>query len=66
MYILFHIIFRYGLSRDIEYSSLGYSKTLFFIHPACNSLHQLINTKFPVPPAAAARPLDNHRSALCL
>ena len=41
IYILFHILFRDGLSQDIEYSSLS-SKTLLFIHPICNSLYLLI------------------------
>ena len=44
IYIIFHIIFHYGLSHDIEYSSLCYSRTLLFIHSVyCyTSLHQQI------------------------
>ena len=33
IYILFHILFDYGLSQDIEYSSLGYT-----VGPCCLSV----------------------------
>ena len=36
--ILFHTLFHYGLSQDIEYISLC-SRALLPIHPICGSLH---------------------------
>ena len=43
IHILFHILFHYGLSQDIEYSSLVlYSRTLLFINLIYNTLHLLI------------------------
>ena len=38
--ILFPTIFNYGLTQDIERSSLGYSRSLF-IHPVYDRLHLL-------------------------
>ena len=42
-HILFHILFHYSLSQNIEYNSLGYTyiRTLFIL-PIYNSLHLLI------------------------
>ena len=40
---IFHILFHYGLSQDIEYSSLCINScTLLFIQSIYNSLHLLI------------------------
>ena len=43
MYILFHILFHYGLSQDIEYSSCVVQEDLVFIHSIHNTLHPLTN-----------------------
>ena len=49
-WILFHILFHYGLSQDIEYNSLLYRRTLLFIYSLSNSLHLLIpNSQYPPP-----------------
>ena len=43
VYILFNILFHYGLSWDIEYKfPVLDSRTLLFIHPVYHSLHLLI------------------------
>ena len=43
MYVLFHVLFCYGLSQDIEYSRLHYTVgPCFFIHSIYTSLHLLI------------------------
>ena len=55
---LFHIPFPYGLSQDIQYSSLCY-KT--FIHSVYNSLHLLIPNSHSIPPPSPIA-LGNHRS----
>ena len=46
IYILFHILFHYDLSEDIEYIS----KTLLFIHPIYNILPLLIPNSHSFPP----------------
>ena len=38
MYILFHILFQYGLSQDIKYSSLCYT-----VGPCCLSILYIID-----------------------
>ena len=49
-YILFHVLFHHGLSRDIEYSSLLCSRTLLSIHSIYNSSHLLIpNSQYFLP-----------------
>ena len=63
IYILFHIFFQYGLSQNIEYSSLCYSRTLLFIHSIYNSLHLLSQT----PTTSLSHPacyLNNHEFIL--
>ena len=57
IYILFHPLFHYGLSQDIEFPVLFpvlYSRTLLFIHSIniYNSLHLLIpySHSIPLPP----------------
>ena len=60
-YILFHILFHYGLSWDIEYSfPVLYSRTLSFIYPIHNSFNLLI----PNPNRSLPHPLllDSHKS----
>ena len=60
IYILFHILFLYGLSQDTECSSLCYTvgpcrlSILYY-----NSLHLLIvNSKLPIHPSRTQLPLD--------
>ena len=64
IYILFHILFHYGLSQDIEYSSLVlYSRTLLYINLIYNTLHLLIpNSQSILPPLPL--PIGNHRFVL--
>ena len=45
IYILFHILFHYGLSQDIEYSSLCYT-----VGPCCLSILYIANPKLPIHP----------------
>ena len=48
-YILFHILFHYGLSQDIEYSSLCYPVGpcwLLILYNIYNSLHLLKRIRF--------------------
>ena len=56
-----HILFHYGLSWDIEYSSLCYTVGPCYLPILYTSLHLLIpnSQSFPPPP-----PLGNHRSVL--
>ena len=66
IYILFYILFHYGLLQDIEYSSLWYrnnSRTLLFIHSVYNSLHLLTPNSQSNPPQHPL-PLGNHMSVL--
>ena len=46
-YIVFHILFHYGLLQDIGYSFLAIQATLLFIHSVYSSLHLLIQTPNP-------------------
>ena len=57
----FHILFYYGLSQDIEYSSLCY--TLLFIYSLCNSLHLLIPNSESFTPSYP-HSLGNYKSFL--
>ena len=49
-YSFFHILFYYGLSQDIEYSSLCSTVRLLFMHSICNTLHLLISDSQSIPP----------------
>ena len=52
MHILFHILFCYGLSLDIEYSSpCSVNRCLLFTHPIYNSLRLLIPNSHSMPPS---------------
>ena len=55
IYIVFHILFHYGLSQDIEHSSLCYT-----VGPCYNSLHLLIPDFQSILPSL----LGNHKSVL--
>ena len=55
IYILSHILFHYGLSQDIEYSSLGY--TVGPCGPIFTSLHLLANPKLQILPSPTPHPL---------
>ena len=62
VYILFfNIIFHLGLSQEIVYSSVLYSRTLFSIHSECNSLHLLAPKSLSIP---LPQPLSSHKSVL--
>ena len=72
MYILFYILFHYGLSQDIEYSSLCYrpmlsiqsvrnSRPMLSIQSVCNTLHLLIPNSHSVPPPLPPLPWQ-HKS----
>ena len=63
IYILFHILFHYGLSQDIEYSSLCYTVGTLFIHSIYNSLHLLNPNSQSILPSPLL-PLGNHKSIL--
>ena len=62
IYILLDILFHYGLSQDIEYSSLCCSRTLLFIHSlyiiVCFCWCQTPNPSLP------HLPVGNHKSSL--
>ena len=62
--IQFYILFHYGLSQDIEYSSL-YSRTLFFIYSMYNGLYLLISNSQSILPLLPLKK-GNHKSVLCL
>ena len=64
-YSLFNILFHYGLSKDTEYSSVLYSRTLFFIHPTYKSWYLLTPTSRSIPPPPAS-PLANTSYSLSL
>ena len=49
IHILFYILFHYGLSQNVEYSSLLYRRTLFFIH--------LISVPLLIPNSQSISPL---------
>ena len=50
MYILFHILFHYGLSQGIYHRfPVPYSRTLLFIHSIYNGLHLLIPNTWSIP-----------------
>ena len=51
LYILFHIIFHYGLSQHIEYSSLCFIVGPVFIHSVYNSLYLLTPNSQSIPPS---------------
>ena len=55
-YILFYILFHYGLPQDIEYSSILYSRSSLFIHSICNSSHLPIQNCHSTPPPAPLPP----------
>ena len=60
--ILFHILFHYDLSQDIESSSLCYTVgCLKLIHPIHTTLHLLIPHSQSSPPASLL-PLGKHKS----
>ena len=61
IYILFHILFRYVLQQDIEYSPRATNKALF-MHSIYNSLHRPISNSLPFLPRPL--PLSNHRAVL--
>ena len=64
IYILFHILFHYGLLQDTEcIVPVLYSRTLLFIHSICNSLHLLVPNSQSIPPPLPF-PLGNHRTVL--
>ena len=56
IYILFHILFHYGLSQDIEYSSLCYTvgpcclSILYIIVCLCPSQTPIPSLPYPCPP----------------
>ena len=64
--ILFHILFHYGPSQNIEYSSLCYSRTLLLIHSIYNSLHLLISNSHHIPPSPCLLPWQLWVYSLCL
>ena len=45
----FFSLFHYGLSQDIEYNSVQYSKTLLFIHSIYKNLYLLTPTAYSIP-----------------
>ena len=63
IYILFHTLFHYGLSQDIEYSSPCYT-----IGPCCLSvLYKILcicQSQTPNPSLPHPLPLGNHKSIL--
>ena len=63
IYIIFPILFHYGLSQDIEYIYFPvlYGTTLLLIHSICNSLHLLTLTSHSTLPC---QPLGNCESVL--
>ena len=65
LYILFHTLFPYGLSQDIEYSSLCYT-----VGPCCLSILYIqfasANPKLPCPPSSTPFYLGNQQPVLCL
>ena len=58
IYILFHILFHYGLLQDIEYSSLCYT-----VGPCCLSILYILSLTTTLPPPPLL-PLGNHKSVL--
>ena len=66
MCLLFHILFHYGLSQDIEYSSLCYIVgPCLCIHFMYNSLHLLIPTSHFIPPLTPCPPWQLQVCSLC-
>ena len=62
IYILFHILFHYGLSQDIEYSSLCST-----VGPCCLPILYMFvsaNPKLPIHPSLTPLPLSKHKSVL--
>ena len=63
MYILFNILFHYGLSQDVGYRSLGYT-----VRPCCLSVLYIIASIywFQIPNPSFLHPLhfSNHKSVL--
>ena len=49
IYILFYILFHYGLSQDVEYSSLYYTVGPAVIQSIFNSLHVLTPNSQSIP-----------------
>ena len=66
MHLLFCILFHYGLSQDIEYSSLCYIVgPCLCIHFMYNSLHLLIPTSHFIPPLTPSPPWQLQVCSLC-
>ena len=59
--ILFHILFHYGLSQDIEYSFLCYTEEPYYLSILYMSLPLLIPNSYSIPPMALL-PLGKHKS----
>ena len=61
-HILFHVLFLYGLSQDIEYGSLCVTIGPCCLSIICKSLHRFIPNSIPSLPHL---PLGNHRPVFC-
>ena len=63
---LLNILFHYGLSYDIEYNSLCYSRTFLFIYSIYKRLDLLTPTSQSTPLPTPSPPLSKHQSVfLC-
>ena len=66
MYILFHILFHYGLSEDIEYSSLCCTVGAYCLSILC-IIVCICSSQTPHPSLSRPpHPLGNHKSVLCV
>ena len=66
-HILFHILFHYGLSQDIEYSfPVLRSRTLLLMHSRYTGLHLLIPDSQSIIHRQPSVPLGNYKSVLCV
>ena len=63
IYLLFHTLFHYGLSKDIEYNSLCYTYDLV-VYSVYNSLHLLTWNPTPSLRSLLFLPLGNHKFVL--
>ena len=63
IYLIFHTLFHYGLSKDIEYNSLCYTYDLV-VYSMYNSLHLLTWNPTPSLRSLLFLPLGNHKFVL--
>ena len=65
-YILFYILFHYGVSKEIRFSSLCYIVRTSVIYYKCNTLHLQNQNSQSIPLAPSPIPLGNRKSVLCV